>query len=193
MGVTRDGRFAALTNYAEIGQEGAKSRGHLVADFLKHGDSGLDYVARLRGDDYAGFNLVLFDGESLVYFSNGQDEPRELDVGVHGVSNADLDADWPKMRACNSLLVEALDVGIGKDGIIAGMRDSTPPPDAEVPAGDAPFELRRRTSSCFVIGENYGTRSTSVVFIASELLEFEEQSYDPAGNPTLRRKFEFAR
>ncbi len=189
MGVTSNGRFAALANYAARGNEGRKSRGHLVGDFLKQDDSALDYASRLRGEDYAGFNLVLFDGESLVYFTNSQDKPRKLDVGVHGISNASLDADWPKMRASSALLRGALDAGSDKDKIIEGMQDSNPPPDSELPAGDAPLELRRRTSSCFVVGEDYGTRSTTVVFIGSKLLEFEEQSYDHTGEPTDRRTF----
>ena len=191
MGVTRSGRFAALANYAAIGQVGHRSRGHLVGDFLKQDDGALDYASRLRGEDYAGFNLVLFDGESLVYFTNNQDGPRELDVGVHGVSNASLDADWPKMRASSALLRGALDAGSDKEKIIAGMQDSRPPPDSEVPPGDAPLELRRRTSSCFVVGEDYGTRSTTVVLIEPKLLEFEEQSYDQTGQPTGRRTFAF--
>ncbi len=189
MGVTRSGRFAALANYTAIAQDGAKSRGHLVGDYLKAGGSALDYACGLCGEDYAGFNLVLFDGESLVYFSNSQDEPRELDPGVHGISNAALDADWPKMRASSALLRGALDAGIDREKISAGMHDSRPPPDSEVPAGDAPLELRRRTSSCFVIGEDYGTRSTTLVFIHRDLLEFEEQSYDQEGRSTGRRNF----
>ena len=189
MGVTRNGRFAALANYAAVGHEGLTSRGHLVGDFLKHHDSALEYASGLRGDDYAGFNLILFDGESLVYLSNSNDGPQVLDVGVHGVSNTSLDADWPKMRASSALLRGALDSGSDKEQIIAGMRDSSPPPDSEVPAGDAPLELRRRTSSCFVVGEVYGTRSTSVVFVGSKLLEFEEQSYDRKGQRTERRNF----
>lgn len=189
MGVTRSGRFAALANYAAIAQDGPKSRGHLVGDFLKGGHSALDYARGVRGEDYAGFNLVLFDGESLVYFSNTQNEPIELDPGVHGISNAALDADWPKMRASSALLRGALDSGIDKEKIIAGMQDKRPPPDSELPAGDAPLELRRRTSSCFVIGEDYGTRSTTLIFVRPELLEFEEHSYGPEGQATGRRSF----
>lgn len=195
MGVTRCGRLAALANYAATGaappREGFKSRGHLVADFLKQGGSAIDYASRLRGEDYAGFNLILFDGQSLVYFTNSHNAPLTLDLGVHGVSNASLDADWPKMRASSALLRGALDAGKDKEHIILGMRDSKPPPDCEVPYGDAPFELRRRTSSCFVVGDDYGTRSTTVVFIGRKRLEFEEQSYDRMGRRTERLSFAF--
>ena len=192
MGVAKTGRFAALTNFAALRQEGPRSRGELVAEFLIGSTSALGYAKSVRGDDYAGFNLVLFDGQSLVHLANDGSGPRELEPGVHGVSNAALDAFWPKMQASNALLHDAIMAGKDEDHLISGMRDNTPPSDDQLPAGDAPIEMRRRTSSCFVLGEDYGTRSTAIVFLRHKHMEFIEQGYGPNGALGERRKFSIA-
>lgn len=126
LGVHRDGRFAALTNYraaAEIRLEGP-SRGALVADFLSGAQQAplayLQQVARAPGIEPAsptsptspispasstamrGFNLLagnLLEGE-LAYFSNRSGQPpRLLAAGSYGLSNALLDTAWPKVQA----------------------------------------------------------------------------------------------
>ena len=196
MGVTQGGRFAALTNCAAIRGEGAKSRGHLVADFLTcsrtKGTGALDYVAGIAGDDYAGFNLVLFDGESLVLFSNDRSEPRVLGTGVHAISNTSIDVDWPKMRDSRTLLANSLAAGLDKEAMFAGMRDCRQAADSELPAGDAPLELKRRTSSRFVLGPDYGTRCTTLVIIGRGQVDFEERAFGPMGEPADARQFTFA-
>ena len=192
MGVTKTGRFAALTNFAALRQEGRRSRGVLVGEFLINSMSALDYANCVRGDDFAGFNLILFDGQALVHLANDGSGPRELEPGVHGVSNAALDASWPKMQASNALLHDAIMAGKDEDHLISGMRDNTPPSDDQLPRGDAPIELRRRTSSCFVLGEDYGTRSTAIVFLRAKHLQFIEQGYGPDGAPEERREFSIA-
>lgn len=192
MGVTRTGRFAALTNYVALSQVGARSRGELVSGFLTGSTGALDFAKSIHGEDYAGFNLIMFDGQSLVHCANDGNGPRRLEPGVHGVSNAALDAAWPKMRASNALLHDAILAGRDVAYLLAGMRDSTPPTDDQIPAGDAPIELRRRTSSCFVIGDDYGTRCTTVVLIRRGDMEYVEQSYGPEGRVTERREFSIA-
>ena len=61
MGVTRDGRFAAVTNFRDPSDKrgDARSRGELVAEFLKGRDDPrrfLDRLAAIAGA-YNGFNL----------------------------------------------------------------------------------------------------------------------------------------
>ena len=73
------GRFAALTNFTQ-GESATfpKSRGELVHDFLSGRQSVKDYVLSIKGDQYAGFNLLLFDGARLLYTTNvcPPDQPR---------------------------------------------------------------------------------------------------------------------
>lgn len=189
MGVSKAGRFAAITNYAGLRQEGEKSRGELVAGFLIGAQGALDYARAIRGEQYAGFNLILCDGGALVHIANDGAGPKELEPGVHGVSNTSLDAAWPKMKASTALLRDSMLTEKGTEHLFAGMRDTAPASDDQVPAGDAPIELRRRTSSCFVVGEDYGTRATTLVFVRTRRLEFIEQCYAPDGSTSGRKAF----
>src|SRR5579885_1919237 len=69
LGVTRSGRFAALTNYRGAARRAAApSRGALVAEILRSNDPAAAVLAELsrRGGEYAGFNLMFSDGETLA-------------------------------------------------------------------------------------------------------------------------------
>lgn len=74
LGLTRTGRFAALTNYRDPEQRraAAPSRGALVADMLMAGGSVAEGLAYLRdvGDEYNAFNLIFSDGERLGIFES---------------------------------------------------------------------------------------------------------------------------
>ena len=105
LGMTRSGRFAALTNFRAPGSHKpqAPSRGKLVADYLS-GDMSIDaYLDTLNPADYNGFNLLLgtVAGENrrLVAFSNISNERHLLAPGVYGLSNQLLDTPWPKVGA----------------------------------------------------------------------------------------------
>src|SRR5215470_12763831 len=68
MGVSRSGRFAAVTNYrGGTEPSAAESRGALVAKFLETSSppgAYLDSVEK-RKTSYSGFNLLVCDGEEL--------------------------------------------------------------------------------------------------------------------------------
>ncbi len=103
LGITRKGRFAALTNYRDPlhVRADAPSRGWLVRDFLTGERGAEDYLARLRdrGAAYNGFSLILGDAAGLYYYSNrGEEGPAALAPGVYGLSNHLLDTPWPKVR-----------------------------------------------------------------------------------------------
>ena len=60
LGITRDGKLAALTNYRNPGAEkpNAPSRGKLVVDFLQNQEKAGRFLASLKneGGQYNGFN-----------------------------------------------------------------------------------------------------------------------------------------
>jgi uncharacterized protein with NRDE domain len=68
----------------------------------------LAYAEGIEPDRYAGFNLLLTDGESLVYCSNRDGQPRSLQPGIYGLSNHLLDSPWPKLLAARQAFAEAL-------------------------------------------------------------------------------------
>lgn len=103
MGVSRGGRFAAVTNYRGGTEPGAaESRGALVTGYLK----GVD-VPRLaeRKSEYSGFNLLAADGEALWWLSNRDGAPRRLEPGWYGLGNLlldspDVEAHKARFRGC---------------------------------------------------------------------------------------------
>ena len=101
MGITKKGRFAAITNYRDSGMtiENAPSRGDLVKDFLIGKSRPHDYLESLqnKGQDYNGFNLIIGDGNELFYYSNRDGNIHNIEPGVHGLSNHLLNTPWPKV------------------------------------------------------------------------------------------------
>ena len=74
MGITNNGRFAGLTNYRDPSsfRPEAKSRGHLVTNYLNTNLAPETYAANLvdGGSTYNGFNLLMATNESMYYYSN---------------------------------------------------------------------------------------------------------------------------
>jgi len=89
MGVSRGGRFAAVTNYRGGTEPGAaESRGALVTRYLE--GIGVPELAG-RKSAYSGFNLLASDGEELWWLSNRDGGPRRLEPGWYGLGNLLLD------------------------------------------------------------------------------------------------------
>ena len=90
MGVSRAGRFAAVTNYRGGTEPGAaESRGALVTRYLE--GIGVPELAQ-RASAYSGFNLLASDGEELHWLSNRDGDSRRLAPGWYGLGNLLLDA-----------------------------------------------------------------------------------------------------
>jgi uncharacterized protein with NRDE domain len=74
MGVTKDGKFSALTNYRDLSRikGNAPSRGFLVSDFLQTNESPEEYLKKIKkkASQYNDFNLLVGENDDLFYFSN---------------------------------------------------------------------------------------------------------------------------
>ena len=99
LGVSQRGRFATVTNYREMQRSTGRlrSRGEIVSKFIGSDTGPKDFVSSIDGANYAGYSLLTADRRQMVYSSNRSPEPSVLDPGVYGLSNADLDAAWPKV------------------------------------------------------------------------------------------------
>ncbi|CAN0422322.1 unnamed protein product, partial [Hapterophycus canaliculatus] len=109
---------AGLATAASVGlgvaaarAKGRRSRGGLVADFLKGAETAEAYGARLttkkKRRRYSGFNLVLTDPTGAWVLSNRHEpEITRLEHGLYGVSNATLDTPWTKVRVAGEGLPE---------------------------------------------------------------------------------------
>ena len=164
-------RFAAITNIRAPAdhRDDAPSRGHLVADYLAGSMTPQEYVDSIRAgaDAYNGFNLVLSDGATLIWFSNrGDGDPRNgrpLEPGVYGLSNALLDAPWPKVLKTKAQFASLLCLGAPDDAFFEMLADTTPAPDQRLPDTGVPLDLERMLSAVRIESPSYGTRTSTVV------------------------------
>jgi uncharacterized protein with NRDE domain len=188
LGVTRGGRFAALTNIREPGrqQPQAPSRGALVADYLRGSLPPGDYLHALRTEDerYNGFNLLAGDQSGLWYYSNRADRsPRRLEPGLYGLSNALLNTPWPKVERGRRGLAAILTDPSGPhpETLLDLLADRSIPPDQDLPDTGVGLERERLLAPLFIDGETYGTRSSSVLLLGDERAELIERSHDSSG------------
>jgi len=179
LALDRSGRWAAVTNFRDAqATAGARSRGLLPLGFLRGDRSPEDYVWRVwreRGE-FAPFNLLVGNRLELWYVSR-HGRPSAVEPGRHALSNGELDESWPKSRRA----VRALEAFAGNasgsavHGLLDLMDDRTVASDGELPDTGVGLEVERFLSSPFIVGEDYGTRCTSVVSIGTELLVAERR------------------
>ncbi|MBK6287776.1 MAG: NRDE family protein [Gammaproteobacteria bacterium] len=187
LGITRGGRFAALTNFRapEAKASNAPSRGELVSAFLRGSDTPRSYLEQLQPQAarHAGFNLLLGElGGELYYFSNRADAIRRLEPGVYGLSNHLLDTPWPKVRAARANLAALIEAEPGTDEIFALLGERSLPPAHELPDTGVGQQHEQLLAPCFIVSERYGTRASTVVRVSREgRVEFEEHSFDARG------------
>ena len=171
MGVTREGRFAAITNIRAPSEkrDDAPSRGELVAGFLSGIASPVQYVEDLapRARQYTGFNLLVGNREELVWYSNGSpDDERNgkpLAPGVYGLSNGSLDAPWPKVVRTKAQFASLLCQGAPEDAYFEMLSDTSRAPDCRLPKTGVPQEWERILSAVCIESPEYGTRTSTVV------------------------------
>jgi uncharacterized protein with NRDE domain len=174
MGVTRQGRVAAVTNFRDpAGQNpDAPSRGWLVSDFLQGRAGAREYLEQLASHsaEYNGFNLLLADATSLGYYSNRMQHPRLLGPGVYGLSNALLDAPWPKIVRGRAALADLLATGSGPslEALFQLLADREVAGDEALPDTGIPREMERVLSPAFIASPRYGTRSSTVLLLDRE-------------------------
>ena len=195
LGLTRSGRFAAVTNVRQgiaqtkpaLGRE-LTSRGQLPLGFLLSQQAPLSYLQQMQQAEqqqqqfFAGYNLLVDDGERLCYSSNrNQQQPRELEPGVYALSNAALDTPWPKVAdsaAALKRLIQDDDCSI--EQLLQLMQDRSQPEPQRLPDTGVGMEWEQRLGSRFIDSVDYGTRSTLVLMSRYDgNIQLCEQSYTP--------------
>jgi uncharacterized protein with NRDE domain len=173
LGVTKSGRFAAVTNYRDPGApQGKFSRGDLVGDFLKTEEPVEDYLTKIRsaGADFSGFNLLVGEINSRTktfgYYSNRADKVKILAPGIYGLSNHLLDTPWRKVEKGKSELSALLrNKETEKSKFFDILSDKTFADDKELPDTGIGYEREKLLSAIFIETPVYGTRSSSLVMI----------------------------
>jgi uncharacterized protein with NRDE domain len=166
LAVTRDGRFAAVTNIRGLDEPpNPRSRGALVGDFVRSTIAPLDYAAGIRPEEYAGFHLIVGDRHNVAHVAS--DSPARLLVdGIFAVSNAPAAVDWPKIV----LAREAMAAALNGDVVDDLMRFLTTP-------RGGPIEEEVFVS---LPERGYGTRSSTVVVMTEQAIVMKETSH-PSG------------
>jgi uncharacterized protein with NRDE domain len=197
MGVREPGRACVVTNVRDpqAAHDGL-SRGLLVADFLRGADDAAQHAVGLAANAarYRPFNLLLFDIEDARFVSNSPAvRERAIPAGVHGLSNGDLDAPWPKLRRATSALRDWLDAGVDGFGtLLDAFTDETVAPDDALPDTGVGVEVERQLSPVFVRGARYGTRATTLIALGHGgggcIIE---RRFGPAGVPQGQTALQF--
>ena len=196
LGVSRNGRFATVTNYRDADAQSARfrSRGHLITEFLNGEQTPLDYLRAIRADDYAGFNLLLSDGASLAYLSNRGAELQELNPGIYGLSNATLDTPWEKVERSKTRLSELIDTrSVNDTNLLRLLHDQEKGPLAEVKSDRLPFAVAHAITAPFIVTPEYGTRCSTIVRASRDgRWNFLERRFDASGQREGDSQYSFS-
>ena len=167
MGVARNGRFAAVTNYRGATEpKAARSRGSLVVDFLNGSVSPDSFLNAVDGKSFSGFNLLACDGSELWWMSNRNGAPRRLAPGVYGLGN---------------LLLDSPDVEAHKARFDAAL--------APAPSVEPLFEV---LDGARIVDPRYGTRCSTVMLRSKDgRVRYAERGFgqDGADQETLQYEF----
>jgi uncharacterized protein with NRDE domain len=198
LGITRQGKIAAITNYRDPSsiKGNAPSRGWIVSNYLLGSRSPDEYLKKLLkdADRYNGFNLVLGDRDDLYWYSNRCEEYRHISAGIYGLSNHLLDTPWPKI----SLTKRALSVLISNEknpspeALFRLLEDRSIPDDSRLPSTGVGLEWERILSPVFIRSSNYGTRSSTLLFVdRHDHVSFYERTFNPPDDHVTNSNHEF--
>lgn len=186
LGISRSGRIAVVTNQPGLEQSDTAqpSRGALVTNFLTSAEPVDAYATALarKAGVYSGFGLVIGDLDQMRYVAH-EDRPgnivcRVLDPGYVGLSNASYGTDWPKIGYLKSSIAELLEQHRVSEVAIFELLEN------RRPQSPGPFAnpLTKMQATPFILGEQYGTRSATVIIVDSVgNCRFTERRYDVAG------------
>ena len=190
LGLAPSGRMAALTNVRDMRNQraDAPSRGALVSNFLSAQGSAQHYLQSISTSAarYNAFNLLVYDGQTLLGIESQGARIVAMQPGIAGVSNAGFDTPWPKLVALKSGLQhwvakQAVPYAPGSEALFALLAHDQPAPDTQLPDTGIPLERERALSPAFIRSNDYGTRASSLVMLRRNSAHFVERSFDAQG------------
>lgn len=188
LGITRDGRFAALTNYRDPAEKknGAPSRGALVSGYLAGRAAPGEYLRAVesRAAEYSGFSLLVGDAGSMFFFSNRGGGAVPVSPGLHALSNHLLDTPWPKIERARTRLARQLEEPFDAEAAFRLLDDTERAPSGKLPSTGISLEWEERLSAIRILASGgYGTRCSTVLCLDENgEMEFHERSYGEDGS-----------
>lgn len=198
LGITRQGRFAGITNYRNPAwlKKNAPSRGKLTQDFLFSDDSPLDYILSRSPemDRFNAFNLILGRPDAFYWYSNIAKDPLRLSPGIYGLSNHLLDTPWPKVVRTKKALEKLLGKGgpLAPEEIFLLLADRSIAEDRDLPDTGVGIEFERVLSAVLIRSPDYGTRSSTLLWIdTQDRVTFMERSFEQDADRFTTQHFQF--
>ena len=192
LGITKSGRFAAVTNVREFYQIDTKenflSRGDLVKNFLNSSLPPEEYVQKVEANKYMGFNLVVSDLKHFSIISSQGIESFNQELVV--VGNRALNTETKKLNNAKEDFKSILNQAFTHQDLIELMQK---------PKKNYEFNLEQinqnhgsEFDSRFITSDIYGTRSTTVITIdRKDIVKVTEVIYDSSSNLSDSNTFEF--
>jgi uncharacterized protein with NRDE domain len=197
LGITRDGKFAAITNYRDPSnlKSNVPSRGKIVSRYLTGKQGAENYLRKIstQADKYNGFNLLLGDDKDLFIFSS-RGEKQKLKPGIYGLSNHLLNTPWPKVTRSRKMLKTAMENNGDalEEELFYLLADRRVPPDSKLPVTGIGLEWERLLSTIFIESPIYGTRSSTILLIGkNRRVRFLEKVFDGQKEPWITSRFSF--
>jgi uncharacterized protein with NRDE domain len=188
--VSTHGRLAAVTN-VRVGrtpEAASRSRGELVHRCVRETGAALPAWLPEAAGEFGRFNLLVWNGDELKFAGNHPGfHTQMVEPGLHRLSNAVLDDDWPKARRAENALRDwlggddAMAASPALTSLFAVLAEREQADDADLPDTGVGIELERMLSSPFIVGERYGTRSSTIVLVDADGIVFCERSFGPNG------------
>jgi uncharacterized protein with NRDE domain len=197
LGVSKSGRFAALTNFRDPRlPEAPQSRGEIVRNFLTSNLEPLKFIEFLKENrqQYGGYNVLLGNGDALYHYNNIFDETNPIESGTYSLSNCSLNTPWPKVRKGKSELnrvISTMGSSFEIEQLFHMVSDRTKAPIEELPDTGVGLELEQSLSPLFIQMPHYGTRCSTIVLIdQNNHISFVERTFQE-GKFLFDKKFEF--
>ena len=197
LGITRGGRFAAVTNYRDTttAPRDVVSRGVLASRYLRSDEAPNVFAAAVEanGAVYRGFNFLAGDRTELCWVSNRGGRARSIEPGVHGLSNHLLDTPWPKVTQGKRRLEQILEFAPAVEPLLELLADTSEAAESALPDTGVGPERERLLSAARIVSPAYGTRCSSALVVGADgQVRFAERTYRSDGTERDTLRYEFS-
>lgn len=136
----------------------------MVKTFLLSDSDPQDYAQQMLAavSEASPYNLILgriqMNSIQTLWLGGRSRALMPLQAGSHVLSNAELNTPWPKARRLKAALATE-----DEEAIDAVMHSQTLASDDELPATGVSFGWEKRLSAALISGEDYHTRSSTLI------------------------------
>ncbi len=200
LGVTRDGRFAAVTNVRDPSLKTRPiphgSRGRMVSHYLEGHDRPEQFLVTMRdaADGPSPFNLIaghITPGGVECWWYGGRAQTIEaMAEGVHVLSNAELNTPWPKALQLQ-IALDRHAAGSMDEGLMSVLCSRAQAPDQALPSTGVGYDWEKKLSAAFITGSDYHTRCTTRIVHRRGEMAVDETSWSASGDAVNRVTMRF--